>query len=312
MISEEAPGLFRIQAPLPGSPLKAVNAWLVRGPERSLLVDNGFNLPETESALLDALSALGVDRRRLDFFLTHLHSDHCGLTPRLADAESRLFCGRRDGERINAFIADADLWPRNLAALADLGFPARDVELLAACHPGRAHAAREVMDFIWTREGDELAYGLYRFRIVDVPGHTPGHQALHEPERGILICGDHILAGITPNVTRWEGVEDSLGDYLASLRKVERLDVALCLPGHRDIITDPRARIRELERHHEARLDELRAILAKKPGASAWEAAREMRWKLRGSWEGFPVAQKCFAVSEAAAHMDHLRLLGVE
>ena len=36
------PGLYRIPVPLPGNPLKELNAYLLRGNERSILIDTGF------------------------------------------------------------------------------------------------------------------------------------------------------------------------------------------------------------------------------------------------------------------------------
>lgn len=79
--------LFRIEVPLPKNPLRSLNAYLVRADSahpgwrgRSLLIDNGFNRPECRDALLGALDALGVPLTSLDFFITHLHADHGGLT----------------------------------------------------------------------------------------------------------------------------------------------------------------------------------------------------------------------------------------
>lgn len=310
MVSEESPGIFRIPVPLPGSPLKAVNAWLVRGTDRSLLIDNGFNSSECELTLLQAFRDLDIDQNSLDFFITHLHSDHCGLTHRLISPESRIYCGRTDGERINAFIKDPGLWPRSLRSLLNYGFPPDELEELCQSHPGKVYASREELAFIWTYEGDELRYGDYCLKVMDCPGHTPGHQVLYEENYNFLISGDHILADISPNITIWEGMRDPLGTYLESLEKILALGVDKIFPGHRNVILDGKSRIRELQQHHKDRLAEILSILADKADASAWEIASRMKWKLHGTWENFPVAQKCFALSEAAAHLEHLEILG--
>ena len=134
--------------------------------------------------------------------------------------------------------------------------------------------------------------------------------ALFEPEQHFLICGDHVLGSITPNITAWNGVEDSLGDYLRSLDKILRLPVQQSYPGHRAIIPDTHVRVRQLHDHHERRLREVLAIAGQLGRASAFAIAARMHWALRGTWESYRVQQQCFAVGEAVAHLDHLVMLG--
>jgi len=90
------------------------------------------------------------------------------------------------------------------------------------------------------------------------------------------------------------------------LRDLAKLDVELALPGHRTAIEDCRGRIAELKEHHRRRLAEVMAILADR-SATAYEVASKMTWDIVAkSWQDFPVVQKWFAVSEAAAHLYYL------
>lgn len=310
MYREELPGFYRIEVPLPGNPLKELNAYLVRGKDRSLLVDNGFNMRASEEALRAALDALCVDATRLDFFITHLHSDHNGLTSRLQSPSSRIYCGRTDGEKINAFIRDAGLWSAMMLDLRHHGFPRDALEELVSSHPGKVYANAEPLHFTFVEEGDVLSFGPYAFRVLSVPGHTPGHMALYEETHKFLVAGDHILGSITPNITSWEGVPDSLGDYLASLAKIAALPVRTSFPGHRAVVADTRERIVELRAHHAQRLAEALDIVTSLGRARAWDVAARMRWSLRGVWKEFRVQQQCFAVGEAVSHLDHLAALG--
>ena len=75
MVTQVAPNLYRIPVPLPGNPLRNLNAYLIRG-DRNLLVDTGFRQEECRTALKAGLAELGVDMADTDIFLTHLHSDH--------------------------------------------------------------------------------------------------------------------------------------------------------------------------------------------------------------------------------------------
>ena len=310
MVFEELPGLFRIEVPLPGSPLKQLNAYLVRGHDRHLLVDNGFNMAECEQALRQALQELDAPLEKLDFFLTHLHSDHNGLTSVLRTPEARIFCSEKDGNHINRFIEDEHVWTNMMRGLGKHGFPDGALDELLRSHPGKIYASPEPLPITPVIDGQLVTYGNYIFMVIDVPGHTPGHVALFDPQRRFLICGDHVLGSITPNITAWADVEDSLGDYLRSLDKILRLPVQQSYPGHRSIIPDTHVRVRQLHNHHERRLSEVLAIVGKLGRASGFAVAARMHWALRGTWESYRVQQQCFAVGEAVAHLDHLAVLG--
>lgn len=82
--------------PLPGNPLKNLNAYLIRGP-RNLLVDTGFRQEACRQALAAGLAELEVSMADTDIFLTHLHSDHAGLAPEFLAPTSRIFVSATDG-----------------------------------------------------------------------------------------------------------------------------------------------------------------------------------------------------------------------
>ena len=51
MIEQVGSNIFRIEIPLPKSPLKATNSYFIRGNERNLLIDTGFNQTECREAM---------------------------------------------------------------------------------------------------------------------------------------------------------------------------------------------------------------------------------------------------------------------
>ena len=51
MPEEIMQNIHRIPVPLPGNPLKELNAYLIRGKDRNLLIDTGFRQPAWEEAL---------------------------------------------------------------------------------------------------------------------------------------------------------------------------------------------------------------------------------------------------------------------
>ncbi len=147
--------------------------------------------------------------------------------------------------------------------------------------------------------------GSLRLKAIQTPGHSPGHTCLHDSSRGIFFSGDHVLIDITPNITWWPFLEDSLSSYLHSLEKVKNLDVKLVLPGHRRRWSDLKTRVEVIKKHHSIRLQEALSALDKPK--TAWEVAPNITWDLVFSrWEDVHVVQKWFAVGETIAHLEYL------
>lgn len=297
------PGLYRIEIPLPRNPLKAINCYVVEGPERTLIVDTGMNREECRTALRSGLRELGVDPSRADLFITHMHSDHSGLVHDLVAEGARAYCSRIDAE----VIVNGTDWSRVLDRAASHGFPSEELRQVPEKHPGARYRSRGAVEFTLVGEGDLISVGEYAFRCVETPGHSVGHLCLYEPDRKILVSGDHVLGDITPNITGWLGEEMALSRYLSSLEKVYGLDVDLVLPGHRRAFNDCKGRIRELQAHHRERAEEALAALESGP-KDAYQVAARMSWDLTyESFDQFPVAQKWFAVGEALAHLQYLQ-----
>jgi glyoxylase-like metal-dependent hydrolase (beta-lactamase superfamily II) len=307
MAQEILKGIYKIEIPMPGNPLRALNSYLIKGKKRHLLIDTGFNWPVCKEAQLKGIAALGIKWEDIDFFITHLHGDHSGLVYDLASKKAKVYCSKTDAGLIKACI-DPAYWEMDDAVYIQNGYP-REV-LKKQGHNINAYISGTDIDFTYIQHGDVLEIGDYHLTCIETPGHTPGHMCLYEPEYKFLISGDHILDGITSNITCWRGVEDSLGNYLSSLDKVKAMDVKLVLPGHRAIIHNPQIRIDELKLHHEARLEEILGILVAMP-MTGYQVASRMHWQLTyDSWGQFPSYQKWFATGEAIAHLEHLASLG--
>ena len=306
MPEELFPNLFRIRVPLPKSPLKYLNSYVIKSEERNLVVDTGLNRRECLEAMRAGLAELGVDLERTDFFITHLHADHFGLVPKLVAKTGQVFFSRPDSELVEAW----DGFEPMIAYAGHNGFPADQLRLAVENHPGNRHGPDRVPDLSVVSDGDNLCIGDYRFVCVLTPGHTPGHMCLYEPERKILIAGDHLLIDITPNIQCWSDTYDPLKNYLGGLDRVDALEVAQVLPGHRRLFTDHRRRTAELKRHHADRATEVLTILDAGP-LNAYQVASRMTWDIRcDSWTAFPVAQRWFATGEAIAHLRYLEAKG--
>jgi glyoxylase-like metal-dependent hydrolase (beta-lactamase superfamily II) len=304
LFEEILPDLYRINVPLPGSPLRATNCYVINGTGRSLIIDTGWNCEDCMKALVSGLEKCHVDSRQADFFITHMHADHSGLVSALANGEAKVYFGRADAEIMKS--AAPEHWERQIDFARVHGFPAEELERAIGSHPGRRYSPNTSLNLCVAKDGDKVAAGGYRFECIETPGHTDGHICLYERGRKILICGDHILVDITPNITLSSGQRNPLKEYLGSLDKVFDLDVELVLPGHRSIFRNHKIRIQELKQHHRTRLEEVLSIL-QKGKQNAFEVASQMTWDIGyRSWDSFPAGQKWFAFGEALAHLRYL------
>jgi glyoxylase-like metal-dependent hydrolase (beta-lactamase superfamily II) len=306
MIEEILPRIHRVAIPLPKNPLGNLNCYIVRDSDRWLIVDTGFNTPECSRALFSALRELDVDPARSDVVLTHMHADHSGLGYLLEDNGASILCHPLDGRTIN----DMGQWERILSFAYSCGLPRERLRQALDSHPGYRYGPDRPVVFRPLHEGDTLPCGMYTFTSLHTPGHSNGHICLYESAHKVLICGDLLLRGITPNIAQWSETGNPLKNYLDSLERIKGLDPALALPGHREPFRDPRDRALEIDDHHRARLEEIVALLVGK-GQTPYEVASRMRWDLDCSdWRDFPLAQKWFATGEAMAHLRYLEQQG--
>jgi glyoxylase-like metal-dependent hydrolase (beta-lactamase superfamily II) len=155
-----------------------------------------------------------------------------------------------------------------------------------------------------TRVSDQqwLTIGGREWQALHTPGHTGDHLCLWDPERGVLLSGDHVLPTITPHISGLTPSSDALADFFEALARVAALpDVKTVLPAHGLPFGDLAARVDAIVEHHDERLERLEAIAAGVGTAGVRIYSRELFQER--SWG--PMAE-----SETYAHLEHLRLLG--
>lgn len=151
-----------------------------------------------------------------------------------------------------------------------------------------------------------MLIGGQAWRVICGYGHSPEHASLYCVNLGVLISGDMLLPKISTNISVFavNPTADALGQYLASLQRIEALvpDSALVLPSHGLPFKGVRARVGELEAHHETRLRLL------EENCDGHRTAGDLLTTL------FPRAldthQTMFAMGEAIAHLNHLEKAG--
>ncbi|HJA63522.1 MAG TPA: MBL fold metallo-hydrolase [Candidatus Intestinimonas stercoravium] len=298
--------IYRIPVPLPGNPLKELNAYLIKGKDRALLIDTGFRQEPCRQALFAGLKELGLAPGEVDILVTHRHSDHAGLAPEAAGEKGTIYVSSVDMPFLDDMTAREESRKGTEQVFISEGFPKEAVDSMWSNNPAWSQAPIESDRYVGLEDGEIVEAGGYRLQALLMPGHTPGQMCFWMEEQQAMFLGDHVLFDITPNITTWEGMSDALGTYMEKLREIRAYDVKRPLPGHRKP-GDMRARIDQLLAHHAARLEEAYQAVAGHPGAPAYEIAGHMTWKIRASsWADFPLTQKWFAVGECMSHLEHL------
>jgi glyoxylase-like metal-dependent hydrolase (beta-lactamase superfamily II) len=98
-------------------------------------------------------------------------------------------------------------------------------------------------------------------RVLATPGHTSDSVCFHLPgdgAHGSVLTGDTILGRGT---TMLDYPDGTLGDYLATLDRLEVLGAATVLPAHGPVLPSAAAITRDYRQHRQERLDQIRAAL---------------------------------------------------
>jgi len=155
-------------------------------------------------------------------------------------------------------------------------------------------------------DGDTISNDSFEFEVLWTPGHSPGHICLYERERRFILTGDHVLYETTPHVgLNPQSGDNPLGNYISSLKKLERLKVHFILPGHGPMFNALGLRIENILQHHEERK---RAIMqALRDGLkTAYEIAQQIPWMVdegRISFQNLAIWDRRMAVTETLAHL---------
>ena len=314
-------GIHSIKVPIPDNPLGHTLVYVMDTDRGPVLIDTGWDDPASYDALTHGLTALGTSVADIHGVLvTHHHPDHHGLSGRVReDSGAWIAMHAADIDVVRRIRrAEPGVWLAVLLAkLAAAGAPDEHLApLRAAKADGRMRTLPGMGSALPDREivpGDQLPLAGRRIRAVWTPGHTPGHVCLYDEERGLLFSGDHLLPEISPHIGLYEDpdddtVTDPLGDYLDSLERIGRLEVARVLPAHQYGFADARGRVAELLAHHAERLAALRELITE-VALTPWQLAELMEWNR--PWEQIPYGSRNIAVSEAEAHVRRLVKAGL-
>jgi glyoxylase-like metal-dependent hydrolase (beta-lactamase superfamily II) len=300
------PGIWRLRLPLPWPGVPHCNAWALAAGDGIVLVDTGMHEPGSDMHLHRALdqARLRLEHVRL-VVCTHAHVDHCGQAPPIAERAGCEVWMHPNRAHHTASTADPEqALQQRLEIARQSGVPEAPLRRWAEHRreQGTGQAGTLKVDRDLT-EGDTVESDLGTWQVIETPGHAPSHICLYQPERRLLISGDHLLGrvslyfdhGYTP---------DPVGEFLASLDKVARLDARLALSGHGRPFTDVPGHIEANRALVATRLEAVQAALDERPG-TAYELAQ------RVYGEAFSEATASWLLAKTRCWLTHLERQGI-
>jgi glyoxylase-like metal-dependent hydrolase (beta-lactamase superfamily II) len=273
------PGIWRLRLPLPWPGVPHGNAWAVESDGGIVMFDTGMGgkgrLRQLDLALAQA--GFGVEDVRL-VVCTHSHTDHYGLAGSIVkEAGCELWMHPR-WEHVRPLAEDsAAALEARIEVARQSGVPPASLERYRERREEDDETGIDILKEP-DREllpGVEVETDLGTWQVYETPGHAPSHVVLHQPERKLLISGDHLL-GRTVLFFDYGHSPDPVGEFLASLDTVERLDFGLVLPGHGRTFRDPEAKIAESRRQVEELMGKVRTALAGGEEKPAFEIVAEI------------------------------------
>jgi len=317
-ITEVIPGIYQLKLPMPMPDilLGYVNVYLVQGNNGYLIVDTGWNTDEAFDALEKQLAEIGIGITDISqIVVTHIHPDHYGLAGRLKQLSQAKFSFHHlDQDLIRLrYVNMDDLLEQTSRWLYLNGVPQDEVHNLQVASVGMVKYVAPTLPDVVLHGGETISTGIFSFKVLWTPGHSPGHVCLYEPTRKFLISGDHILPTITPNIgLHPQSSENPLGDYLNSLKSLKQLDAELVLPGHENPFTDLKLRIDKIIQHHGQRNANILAETKSEP-KTAYQIAKGFTWMadMGGiGWQNLSPLDKRLAVLETLSHLESMRFDG--
>lgn len=266
---EIADGVLWMRVALPMRP-DHLNIYALDEGDGWTVVDTGLDTPAIREAWAGLRAGPLGGRPVSRVILTHHHPDHVGLAGWFQAQGAELWTTRtawlmarmltldvqdRPSPESLAFWRSAGMAPEIFAERAS-SRPFNFGDVVAPMPPGY----RRIV------QGEEIHAGGRRWRVEIGHGHAPEQATLWGLGHDLVIVGDQVLPGITPNlgVYATEPDADPVGDYLVSCARLADLadDGLLALPGHRRPFRGLRSRLDELIRHGEDGLGRLRSFLS--------------------------------------------------
>jgi glyoxylase-like metal-dependent hydrolase (beta-lactamase superfamily II) len=261
------PGLWRLRLPLPWPGVPHVNAFAIAAVDGVVIVDTGLHEPGAMLQLERALhqAALRLEHVRL-LVCTHAHSDHYGLAAPIMERSGCELWMHPNHAHMTKAARDPDrAFERRLEVARHGGVPAKALAEYESARRGQGFGIAAIVlpdrDLV---AGVEVSTDLGVWLVHETPGHAPSHVVLHQPDRGLLLSGDHLLGRVSLYYD-YGYTPDPVGEFLDSLDVVDGLDVQLVLAGHGRPVRDAPALTEANRQAVHERIERVRTAMSDGP-----------------------------------------------
>jgi glyoxylase-like metal-dependent hydrolase (beta-lactamase superfamily II) len=260
-------GVWRLRLPLPWPGVPHVNAFAIAAGSGVVLIDTGLAEPGALGQLERALGQAGLKLEHVRLLAcTHAHVDHYGLAGPIRErAHCELWMHPNHSHATGAARDPDRMLERRIEVARQSGVPPEALRRYESARRGEATGVAEVA--LPDRElvaGVEIETDVGTFEVHETPGHAPSHVVLHQPDRGLLVSGDHLLGRVSLYFD-YGYTPDPAGEFLRSLDVVDGLGAGLCLAGHGRPFRAVGAKVRTNRRLVADHLDRARAVLRRGP-----------------------------------------------
>lgn len=144
-----------------------------------------------------------------------------------------------------------------------LGVPVRAHRATAERLTGRIDVRGDLDEGSWFDGGDGAGV-----QTIFTPGHAPGHICFVDERTRAAVCGD-MVAGVGTILI--DAAEGDMAAYLASLERLDRLELKVLAPAHGGSIPEPGLRLRDYVKHRLWREARVVEAVAANGGATLME-----------------------------------------
>jgi glyoxylase-like metal-dependent hydrolase (beta-lactamase superfamily II) len=268
------PGVWRLRLPLPFPGVPHCNAWAVASGHGIVLFDCGMHEAGSLAHLERAMDQVNLRLEHVRLLVcTHAHIDHYGQAATIVERTGCELWMHPNHEHATRAAEDPEaVLQQRIEIARSAGVPAEPLaEWESQRREGPTGIAGPIEPSRPLLPGVEVRSDLGAWLVIETPGHAPSHVCLFQPERRLLISGDHLLGRISLYYD-YGYSPDPVGEFLSSLDAVEAYGARLALPGHGRTFADVQAHIEGNRTLVNERLDSLLRALRERGPMTAFDA----------------------------------------
>ncbi|MEA2290043.1 MAG: hypothetical protein QOD55_2040, partial [Solirubrobacteraceae bacterium] len=250
------------------------NAWAVASGDGVVLFDCGMHEPGSLAHLERAMEQVNLRLEHVRLLVvTHAHPDHYGQAATIVERAGCELWMHPEHEHMRRDVEDPEAGlQRRIEVARQSGVPVEPLQRWAEAQRTMGTGIAALVEpHRPLLPGVEVRSDLGAWLVIETPGHAPSHVCLFQPERRLLISGDHLLGRVSLYFD-YGYTPDPVGEFLASLDRIEAFGARLCLSGHGRTFADVDAHIEANRRLVAQRTERLERALREKGPITAFDA----------------------------------------